>query len=195
MRHSHSPAFLSVYDGLKQALHSPDWIQRFRRTKTAFTRTRDLPFYRLVTRLLNLRKGSAEHELNGFFATLEDQPLASATSTVSGFCKARQRLSAEVFPALNRLAITTFRAGWATPRWHGFRLFAVDGTTLRLPKGQALEHDFGVQPSGPSLARASMRDDLGHELVVDLKMASPCVSERELAIAHLEAAPQGSAHL
>lgn len=180
-----------MYDGIKQALFSPEWIQRFRLTDKAFTRTRDLPFHRLIPFLLNLRKGSTEQELNGFFATLQEQPLASAAPTPSAFCKARQRLSAEVFAALNRQAIATFRAGWATPLWHGLRLFAVDGTTLRLPTSAALEGYFGAQPSGPILARASMLYDLGHELVADLQLASPCVSERELAIAHLEAARAG----
>ena len=187
-RHNHWGVFLSVYDQIKQALFSPEWIQRFRRSDKDFTRTRDFPFHRLVTLLLNLRKGRTEQELNGFFATLEEQPLASATPTVSAFCKARQRLLAEIFPALNRVAIDTFRAGWATPLWHGFRLLAVDGTTLRLPYSRALERYFGAQASGPILARASMLYDLGHALVVDLQLAAHCVSERELAIAHLEAA-------
>lgn len=177
-----------MYDQSKQALFSPEWIGRFRRSEKAFTRNRDLPFHRLVTFLLNRRKGSTEQELEGFFATLEEQPLASATPTVSAVCKARRRLSAEIFPALNRQAIETFRAGWATPLGHGFRLFAVDGTTLRLPSSPALEKHFGAQPSGPILARASMLYDLGHDLVVALQLASPCVSERELTIAHLEAA-------
>ncbi|NEV61531.1 IS4 family transposase, partial [Thiorhodococcus minor] len=47
---------------------------------------------------------------------------------------------------------------------------------------------FGAQPSGPVLARASMLYDLGHELVADFQLAAYCVSERELAIAHLDAA-------
>ena len=190
-RHNHWGVFLSVYDQIKQALFSPEWIQRFRRSDKDFTRTRDFPFHRLVTLLLNLRKGSTEQELNGFFATLEEQPLASATPTVSAFCKARQRLLAALFPALNRVAIDTFRAGWATPLWHGLRLLAVDGTTLRLPYSRALERYFGAQASGPILARASMLYDLGHALVVDLQLAAHCVSERELAIAHLEAARPG----
>ncbi|MBK1720360.1 IS4 family transposase, partial [Thiocystis violacea] len=180
-----------MYDQLKQALFSPEWIERFRRSEKAFTRTRDLPFHRLVTFLLNLRKGRTEQELEGFFATLEEQPLASATPTVSAVCKARQRLSAESFPALNRQAIDTFRAGWAAPLWHGFRLFAVDGTTRRLPNSAALESYFGTQPSGPVLARASMLYDLGHELVVDLQLAAHGVSERELAMAHRAAARPG----
>ena len=117
--------------------------------------------------MLNLRKGSTEQELAGFFATLEEQPVASATPTRAAFSKARKQLSEKVFPALNRDAIETFRSGWATPLWHGFRVFAVDGTTLRLPSGSALAAFFGLQPSGPTLARASILYDVGHDLVVD----------------------------
>jgi hypothetical protein len=184
----HVSCISSVYEQLRQALFSSEWTERFRLCKKAFTRNRDLPFPRLVTLLLNLRKGSAEQEVEGFFATLEEQPDASATPTPTAVCKARKRLSAEVFVALNRHAIETFRAGCGTPLWHGFRLLAVDGTTLRLPNNAALERFFGTQPSGPILARASMLYDLGHELVADFQLAAYCVSERELAIAHLEAA-------
>ena len=83
----HVSCLSSVYEQLKQALFSPEWIQRFRRSEKAFTRSRDLPFHRLVTWLLNLRKGSTEQELMGFFATLEEQPQASATPTPAALCK------------------------------------------------------------------------------------------------------------
>lgn len=100
----------------------PDVIRDFRLSDTAFTRVRDLPFQRLVTFMLNLRKASTEQELAGFFATLEEQPVASATPTRAAFSKARKQLSEKVFSALNRGAIETFRAGWKTPLWHGTAL-------------------------------------------------------------------------
>jgi hypothetical protein len=167
------------------------FIREYCLSATAFTRTRDLPLHRLVTLMLNLRKGSTEQELAGFFATLEEQPVASATPTRAAFSKARKKLSEKVFPALNRGAIETFRSGWATPLWHGFRVFAVDGTTLRLPSGSALAAFFGLQPSGPTLARASILYDVGHDLVVDTQVAAACVSERELAVEHLAATRPG----
>lgn len=169
----------------------PDFIERFRCSEKAFTRQRDLPFQRLVTFLLNLRKGSAEQELAGFFATLEERPVAAATPTRVAFSRMRKRLSEKVFSALNRGAIEAFRAGWETPLWHGFRLFAVDGTTLRLPGGAALEAFFGAQVSGPTLVRASILYDIGHDLVVDTQVSATCVSERELAVEHLAAARRG----
>lgn len=167
------------------------FIERFRLAPRAFTRERELPFHRLVSFMLNLRQGSTEHELNGFFATLENQAVAAATPTRAAFSKARKGLSAEVFPTLNQQAIGTFRAGWATPLWHGFRLFGVDGTTLRLPGGEPIVRCFGRQPSGPTLARASILYDIGHDLVVDTRVASPCVGEHELAIEHLGLAQPG----
>jgi hypothetical protein len=190
-RYTSRPSFNSVYIRIKNTLSCPGFIQDFRLSDTAFTRVRDLPFQRLVAFMLNLRKGSTEQELAGFFATVEEQLVASATPTRAAFSKARKQLSEKVFAALNRGAIATFRAGWKTPLWRGFRPFAVDGTTLRLPGGAALEAFFGAPGSGPTLARASVLYDIGHDLVVDAQVSATCVSERELAVEHLAAARPG----
>jgi hypothetical protein len=172
-------------------LRNHGFIERFRLLSNAFTRQRDLPFHRLVSFMLNLRKGSTEQELAGFFSTLEEQPVASAAPSRSAFSKARKGLSEKVFSSLNTLAIETFRAGWATPLWFGFRLFAVDGTTFRWPGGEALQRHFGAQKSGPTLARGSVLYDIGHDLVVDTRVAAICVGEHALAIEHLGVARPG----
>jgi len=172
-------------------LSNPRFIARFRLRVSAFTRQRDLPFHRLVAFMLNLRKGSTEQELAGFFATVQEQPVATAVPSRAAFSKARKGLSEKVFSHLNQLAIETFRAGWSTPLWQGFRLLAVDGTSFRLPRGEALARAFGEQPSGPTLARASILYDIAHDLVVDTQLAATCVGEHELAIAHLAAARPG----
>lgn len=169
----------------------PAFIEQFRLRSNAFTRTRDLPFAHLVTCLLNLRKSSSEQELAGFFATLEEQPVASAVPSRAALSKARQGLSEKVFVHLNHSAIDTFRSGCRTPLWQGFRLLAVDGTTFRLPCNEAITRAFGEQPSGPPLARASVLYDIAHDLVVDAQVAAHCVGEHELAIDHLAAARAG----
>ena len=141
--------------------------------------------------MVNFRKGSTEQELAGFFATLYEEPVATTVPSRAAFSKARKGLSEKAFCYLNRLAIETFRGGWATPLWHGFRLLAIDGTTFRLPPGEALARTFGEQPSGPTLARGSVLYDLAHDLVVDTQVAATCVGEHELAIEHLAAARPG----
>jgi hypothetical protein len=52
----------------------------------------------------------------------------------------------------------------------------------RLPPGETLARTFGEQPSGPTLARGSVRYDIGHDLVVDARVAATCLGEHELAI-------------
>ena len=79
------------------------------------------------------------------------------------------------FSHLNRLATETFRGGWATHLWQGFRLLAVDGTTLRLPLGVALARAFGMQSSGPTLPRASVLYDIAHDLVAAIPTAASVV--------------------
>ena len=144
-------------------------IARFRLHPKAFTRQRELPFHRLVSLMLNLRKGSTELELGGFFATLLGVIVSLAVPTRAAFAKARKHLSEQLFVYLNGQAIETFCADWSTPLWQGFRLRAVDGTTFRLPPSEALARAFGAQKNGPTLARSSVLCDIGHDLVVDVR--------------------------
>ena len=167
-------------------------IARFRLHPKAFTRQRELPFHRLVALMLNLRKGSTELELGGFFATLLGVIVSLAVPTRAAFAKARKHLSEQLFVYLNGQAIETFCAGWSAPLWQGFRLRAVDGSTFRLPPGDALARAFGAQKNGPTLARASVLYDIGHDLVVDARVAAMCVGEHELAIEHLAVAQPGA---
>lgn len=141
--------------------------------------------------MLNLRKGSTEQELLTFFSTLEERPIATTRVSGAAFCQARRKICASVFVALNRFALQAYRDGCGDRRWQGFRLLAVDGTTLRLPPGEALERAFGEQPSGPTLARASALYALDDQLVVDTGLAAMCVGEHELAVEHLAAAGPG----
>ena len=150
-----------------------------------------MSFARLVALLLNLRKGSCEQELLNFFSVLEGQPMAESHVSPPAFCQARRKLSEQVFVALNASTVKRYRAGCGDQRWQGFRLLAVDGTTLRLPPGAALEKAFGAQCSGPTLARASVLYALSEELILDARVAAMCVCERELAIDHLQAAERG----
>ena len=141
--------------------------------------------------MLNLRKGSTELELQGFFAAVLGVGVTLAAPTRAAFSKARKHLSERLFVHLNGQAIETFCAGYSTPRWQGFRLRAVDGTTLRLPPVKALARAFGAQESGPTLARVSVLYDIGHDVVVDARVAAMCVGEHELELAHLAAAKPG----
>ena len=149
-----------------------------------------MPFATLVAFLLNLRKSSTAQELQEFFSTLHDQPIAE-TPTRSAVWKARQNLNAEAFSALNSMSVGQFRSQFTASVYYGFRLLGVDGTTLRLPDNNAVQKVFGDNLEGPPLARVSLLYDIGRDLAVDAQLAALCVSERELAIDHLSHVRQG----
>ncbi len=78
-------------------------------------------------------------------------------------------------------------------RWHGLRVLATEGSTLRLPPTPAVIAHFGAPPAGSTipLGRLSHRVDVLNGVVVDAELAADDVGERVLAGEHREAtAPQ-----
>lgn len=88
-------------------MFSAEFAARARLTPAAFTRQRELPLPHLVGLLLNLRKGSLQDEVNGFWEVLTGQPLATGVSA-SALCKARQKLDPYAIWALNERLLGAF---------------------------------------------------------------------------------------
>ncbi len=173
-------------------MSSAEFAARARLTPAAFTRQRDLPLPHLVGLLLNLRKGSLQDEVNGFWEVLTGQPLASGVSAAA-VCKARQKLDPWALWGLNERLVAAFAQAFPLRRWHGLRVLATDGSTLRLPQTPAVIAHFGAPPAGSAvpLGRFSQLFDVLNGLVVDAELDPYAVGERVLASEHLEAtAPQ-----
>jgi hypothetical protein len=147
-----------------------------------FTRKRSLPLPHLVAMLLNLRKGSIGDELDRFFEIIHDQPLADSI-TPSAFCQARKKLNPGALIGLGERLLAGFETHFSPPRWHGFRLLAVDGSTARLPNTADVIAIFGAPPEGTSvpLARFSRLYDVLNDLVIQADIEAYAVGERVLA--------------
>ncbi|MBP9604789.1 MAG: IS4 family transposase [Chromatiaceae bacterium] len=173
-------------------MFSAEFAARARLTPAAFTRQRELPLAHLVGLLLNLRKGSLQDEVNGFWEVLTGQPLATGVSAAA-LCKARQKLDPYALWGLNERLLGAFAEAFPVRRWHGLRVLATDGSTLRLPRSPEVIAHFGAPPSGSTipLGRLSQLVDVLNGVVVDAELDAYDVGERVLASEHLEAtAPQ-----
>ena len=173
-------------------MFSAEFAARARLTPAAFTRQRELPLPHLVGLLLNLRKGSLQDEVNGFWEVLTGQPLATGVSAAA-LCKARQKLDPYALWGLNERLLGAFAEAFPVRRWHGLRVLATDGSTLRLPRSPEVIAHFGAPPSGSTipLGRLSQLVDVLNGVVVDAELDAYDVGERVLASEHLEAtAPQ-----
>lgn len=110
-----------------------------------------------------------------------DLPTEDPISAPS-FCNARPKITSDLLHHLIReLATTRFDESFGSSlRWHGRRVFAVDGTKVNLQRGSDLEADFGVPNCSycPQLLLSVMLDVCARA-PVDLRVSSFRFSERE----------------
>ncbi len=173
-------------------------MDKYRLSKTAFTRNRTLNFPTLILYLLNLRKHSNQVELDQFFKGVNCKNKASQVITKSAFFQARKQLCYLAFIELNRQIISSINKSHENLKtWRGFRLCAVDGSSIRLPNTPDITHHFGVQKGKKSqadctLGMASVFYDVLNHLVIDSSLHPTGYSERECIPNHMKHSPQNS---
>lgn len=173
---------------IKKSANSPDFIARHRKNPKDFTRNRKLPAISLIAFLLSLVRGSYQSELDRFFSILRHSDAPKRVVTKAALAKARMKLKYQAFVELNRCLVRFFEKRFAVKTWHGFRLLAADGSTVRLPHTEDIEKHFGtwkVRQGRPSpMARISQLFDPLNKITVDAIISPKRAGERELAVDH-----------
>jgi len=117
-------------------------LDNFRKSSKDFTRSRKLPFERLVLLIVKLCKKTLSIELEKFFEELGDRN----TCSVSAFTQQRIKLKATFFYWWNKVLVSSYYhyAGQGTiKRWKGYRIVAADGSNVSLVNTPALNSYFG----------------------------------------------------
>ena len=100
-------------------------------------------------------------------------------------------MSFTVFIDLNRLLVNTaYKSTWRPKLWNGFRLCAIDGTSIRLPNEEGITSYFGVHNGKPNQApcamgMASVFYDVLNKIVIDSELHPRLTPERDCAQIHL----------
>jgi hypothetical protein len=177
-----------LFEFLQQILRSPEFVSRHRESDRDFVRNRKLPFHLLIVFILSLLRGSYQDELDRFFKILLRLDVAKRFVTNAALCKARLKLKHEAFIELNLRLIHFVEKHFNLNAWMGFRLLAVDGSTVRLPRvGDIPKHfgQWGVRRGRPSpMARISQLYDVLNGLTVDAVISPKKHGERDLAVLH-----------
>jgi Transposase DDE domain len=161
------------------------FISRHKLSPTAFLRHRKLPFDRIAGTLIHLAKNSLQivcNKLGDFFHM--DQPASK-----QAFSQARLNLSYTCFQELNDRALQAFYKEDRQGLWKGYRLFAADGSTIRLPESKDTLLHFGRWSQGdkkasehcPIVGRISEFTDMAGGLIVSAALAPWGVGEKTLA--------------
>jgi Transposase DDE domain len=132
-----------------------------------FTRVRKLPFEKLALLILKLCKKTLSIELEDFF----EQMGCCMPCSVSAFTQQRIKLEPMFFYLWNLVLNESyyFRHGDAVKRWKGYRVVAVDGSSISLVNNPALSKHFGGQSNQQTsfvLAKTLYHYDVLNELIL-----------------------------
>ena len=146
----------------------------------------------LIHYLLNFRKHSNQVELDQFFKNIHEKNEACQHVTKSAFFQARKQISHTAFIEINQQIISDiYKTKNNYKTWKGFRVCAIDGTSIRLPNEPGITDYFGFQKGKQNQAdcpmgMASVFYDLLNNLVIDSCINPNHTSERNCAEEHLK---------
>lgn len=142
-------------------------------------------------------KTALQRDLDRFYSVLSDSDFNIREVTKGAFTQARAKLDPWAFQRLNEVAVNTFYEEAEYYVWNGYRVLAVDGTRLMLPKHSTTIEEFGEYGFGPkadskrSMAIGSMLYDVLNHLTLDAQLAPYSGSERDLLMKHLNKVDEG----
>ena len=168
----------------KRFLHSEAFATTARTLLSAFTRERRLTLPTLVAFLLNQVRGGLQSELDLFFEQVlgcEDPRQV----TKGAFSQARRKLRPEALRGLLQYLARATRKHVPVPRWHGLRVLAIDGSTLRLPELGDVRETFGGMLTSCGkfrvMARLVSLFDVATQMPFDTKLVPYATDERSIA--------------
>ena len=170
----------------RELILSPSYKVRSRKRAADFTRERKMPFAQLVCFMLNMLKQSTQTSLDRFFELTgrEDMHMSQ-----QAFSEARQKLKWEACRELMDASVSgVYRGGFNT--WHGYRVWAIDGSKMQLPSEAELRGIFGkagCSEGGSAVtAQASCLYDVLNDIIADAYLEPIHTDERSLCLRHLK---------
>ena len=175
----------SLTDQAIQLLFSKELADAYRASPKCFTRRRLMGFAEIMGVILNLSKKSLQLEVDGFMELLD--PSMEKPMTKQAFSKARLNILPGAFMKLFETNVHAMFKDDFFKRFKGWRVFAIDGTELQLPKhGNNLPEFRHNSAHSLPHARASILCDALSGFIAHAAIDTTAVGERELAIEHLE---------
>ncbi len=175
---------------LDKKLTNPGFIEQFKGKPQDFTRKRSFSFKSLSLFIVSSLQSSIQRELDRFFQSYNDKEVAERFVTQSAFSQARNKIRPEAFEELNKESVRCFYSEFKLKKWNGFRLVAIDGSEIQLPKNPGTIAEYGEyktsrMDSSVVLARISKSYDVLNNISIDAKLVNRKVGERSLAKSHL----------
>ena len=170
------PFALSV---LEQTISKPSFALEYKCSAKDFTRERCLNFKAAFLAVLSSQKRSLHTELSTF---LIDAAGKVPHFSPQAFSKARYKIKPGAFYKAMRLTAWAATVNRVLKTFHGYRVCAVDGTSLLLPDSRENREVFGACGNASKTyasASASILYDVLNDIVLDAVIGKQFASERE----------------
>lgn len=189
--------YANLINILNKIISSNEFVNRHKLQRNAFTRNRTLPFKTVILFLINLLKSSIQNELDKYFKAINNSVMPERVVTGSALTQARKKFSHRAFIELNKEQIKYFYDNVNYKGWNGFRLLAIDGSTLILPKNEQTIKEFGQfahsrKTTPVVLSRTSSSYDVLNKVILDSRLSALSVGELDLAVEHIKASGKES---
>jgi hypothetical protein len=177
-------ASLAILQKTRQLIYSLIFKEQARTKATYFTRTRKMPFEELMIFMLLSLKSSTSSALRRFFADIGKKSVAMTQQSLS---EARKKVNVWAFIALYKVTVSEMMKCY-TQKWHGYRVYAIDGSKIALPADEELRTYYGTlgrSKTSPT-AQGSILYDVLNDIVADALIEPLSTDERTLALLHVE---------
>jgi len=161
-----------------------DTLKRYARLNGAesFTRRRKMPLDDIVLSALSRKGLTTEMELRHYCEQKDCNPMSISKQ---GYLQQRKKLNPEVFAYLNREYLSDFYTSSEPVLWHGFYVFAIDGSKAEIPNSEENHKMFGKSGNhhaeGPARALVSGMFDVFNDFFLDIQIGNLSDSEIDLA--------------
>lgn len=173
---------------LREHVNSDQFLEQFRRPKT-FVRHRKLTLKQTVAYLLYSRKRSMDLDLSAIQRQIPDIEFPDVSR--QAVSKARKGILPDLFKELfDEQVETVYKYVPCSKTWFGYRVFAVDGSTLEIPLSADTAAEFGAVTSSNNHdvfwveGLLSTIYDVFLDLIVDGQIYAKGIGEREPAREH-----------
>lgn len=144
-----------------------------------FTRNSKMSFKNTMLLMLNGIKQSLQVEINRFFENILNR---NDSVSKQAFSEARQKISPTVFIDLNDAIVNTiYEENNEYKLWNGYRLCAIDGSTVEVPNTELLRQEYGCAyniAGSAARARVSCIYDIQNKIIIKSKIENYGIGER-----------------
>jgi len=167
-----------------EKIYSDSFKNSARKKVTDFTRKRKMIFEEVILFMLTSLKCSTQSALRRFFANIGKPVFMKQQS----FSESRTKINVSAFVELFKLTAATMTEE-CSKKWHGYRIYAIDGTKIALPSDDALRDYYGTlgRNSSAPTAQGSVLYDVLNDIIIDARIEPLSVDERSLAKDHIDA--------